>query len=303
MKVLLLGASGFIGKNLTIYLAKNYLTKQISLRDTDWEEQVFGGDVIINLVGKAHDHEGKATESDYYYANLELAIKAFQAFKDSSAKLFIHISSLAALEEFESKEPLTEEAFCHPNSWYGKSKRAAEEWLLAQEIPTDKCLIILRPPMVHGPGDRGNLKLLFKFVEKGIPYPLVKFKNERSFIGIENFCFFVDQVMQKFHSMQNGIFHIADDEPLSTSDIIEVIKEVTNRNVPNIGIPKSLIILIAKIGDIIPLPLNSKRLKKMTGTLVVSNKKIKEQLRVEKLPLATKEGMMKTIESFYKHKN
>ncbi|WP_333889205.1 NAD-dependent epimerase/dehydratase family protein [Sphingobacterium siyangense] len=300
MKVLLLGARGFIGKNLSIYLSKDYLIKQISLRDADWEKEALFGDVFINLVGKAHDHEKKATEADFYHANLELAMKSFQVFKDSSAKLFIHISSLAALEEYESNEPLTEDAICHPSSWYGKSKHAAEEWLLAQEIPKDKRLIILRPPMVHGPGDKGNLKLLFNFVEKGIPYPLIKFKNERSFIGIENFCFFIGQVIQKFNSMQNGIFHIADDEPLSTSDILQIIEEVTDRKVFNIGIPKYLIILMAKIGDFMPFPLNSKRLKKMTGTLLVANNKIKEQLKIEMLPITTREGMIKTIESFSK---
>ncbi len=303
MKVLLLGARGFIGKNLSIYLSKDYLIKQISLRDTDWEKQALFGDVIINLVGKAHDHEKKATEADFYHANLELAMKSFQVFKDSSAKLFIHISSLAALEEYESNEPLTEDAICHPSSWYGKSKHAAEEWLLAQEIPKDKRLIILRPPMVHGPGDKGNLKLLFNFVEKGIPYPLIKFNNARSFIGIENFCFFIDQIIKKFDSVPTGIFHISDDEPLSTSDLIKVIKEVTNKKGFNLGVPKSLVIFMAKIGDFIPFPLNSKRLKKMTGTLLVANNKIKEQLEIERLPITAKEGMIKTIESFGKNKN
>src|SRR5690606_19688226 len=291
----IIGASGFIGQNL---LNKFSNAKGISLRDEKWEEQVAKQEILLNLIGKAHDHKGTAKEEDYYYANVELAKKVFRAYINSSATLLLHISSLAALEEFESSKLLLESDACKPVSWYGKSKRHAEEWLLAQELPTDKKLIILRPPMVHGPGDKGNLGLLYKLISKGIPYPLSSFENHRSFISIDNFSFFIQQIIEKQCTLESGVYHIADDEPVSTKDIITIIKQITGKHVPDIALPKFLVKGLAKMGDIIPIPMNTKRLKKMTSDLLVSNAKIKQALGIEKLPLTAEEGLVKTIRSF-----
>jgi len=291
----ILGASGFIGENLLKVLQG---IQGVSLRTEGWQEQVSSASVIVNLVGKAHDHKGTATEQDYYYANVGLAKEVFQVFIESSASLLIHVSSLAALEEFESSNPLTESDECHPVSWYGNSKRDAERWLLAQAFPQNKKLVIIRPPMVHGPGDKGNLGLLYKLISKGIPYPLSSFDNKRSFISIGNFSFFIQQIIENQEMLDSGIYHIADDEPVSTNEIIEMIRSVTGKNVPKIALPKFLVKGIAKVGDVLPIPLNTKKLKKMTGDLLVSNGKIKQVLGINKLPLTAKEGLEQTIKSF-----
>ena len=295
MKTAILGSSGFIGKNLLKVLSKAH---GVSLRENTWINDFDSASVLINFVGKAHDHKRLATQEDYYHANTELAKQVYEAFVVSEAKLLIHVSSLAAIEEFESNVHLTELDRCQPVSWYGKSKYAAEKWLLEQKLPTNKKLIILRPPMVHGPGDKGNLGLLYKLISKGIPYPLSSFDNKRSFISIDNFCFYIQQIIQYQDNLESGIYHIADDEPISTKEIIAIMKKVTNKNVPNLALPKAFVKTIAKIGDKIPIPLNSKRLKKMTSDLLVSNKKIKTALGIEKLPLTAKEGLEKTIRSF-----
>jgi len=299
MKIVILGGkSGFIGQNISDQLAGIFDLEFLSMRNLDVMNKSFTADFIINLVGKAHDHSGTATENDYFQANVELAKKAFQIFLSSSAKILIHISSLAALEEFESDKALSEKDECNPVSWYGKSKRAAEQWLLKQELPSDKKLIILRPPMVHGPGDKGNLGLLYKFISKGVPYPLAAFNNQRSFISIGNFCYFIEQIVEHNHKLATGIYHISDDEPISTTEIINVIKDVTGKNTLNFSIPKFLIKGLAKIGDVIPIPLNTRRLKKMTSNLLISNKHIKNTLTISNLPLTAKKGLEITIRSF-----
>src|SRR5690606_3854836 len=147
INVLILGSTGFIGKNLVTYLSSNFTINCLSLRNSAWEKNIDNSNVFINLIGKAHDHKGKATKDEYYYVNVKLLKNIFEEFIKSSASLFIHISSLAAVEEFESTRPLDEKAFCNPISWYGKSKREAEEWLLNQKLPEGKKLIIIRPPM------------------------------------------------------------------------------------------------------------------------------------------------------------
>lgn len=298
--VLIIGSSGFIGQNLLHSLPQ---AKGISLRDRNWRNTLGSAAVALNLVGKAHDHEGTATEQDYHHANVELAKQVYQEFIQSSATLLIHVSSLAAIEEFESSVPLKETDACNPISWYGQSKREAEKWLLSQEVPEGKKLLILRPPMVHGSGDKGNLGLLYKLISKGIPYPLSSFDNKRSFISIDNFCFFIEQIIEKKDKLDSGIYHIADDEPVSTKEIIEIIKRITNKKTLNLALPKVLVRGIAKMGDVVPIPLNSKRLKKMTSDLLVSNEKIKKALGIGKLPLTAKEGLEKTIRSFKKGSN
>lgn len=299
MKIAVFGSSGFIGQNLVKYLQQYFSIYQISLRNQLWKDDVNEEiKVFINLVGKAHDHKGTATEKDYYFANVELAQQIFETFKKTDAKLFIHISSLAALEEYESVKPLEETDYCNPISFYGKSKRDAEEWLLKQNLPDGKKLIIIRPPMVHGPGDKGNLGLLYKIVSKGIPYPLASFENKRSFISIENFCYYILEIITKQENLDSGIYHVADDELVSTKTIIDIIKNVTKKKSINLFIPKIVIQSIAKVGDVLPLPLNTKRLKKMTSNLLVSNQKIKSALHIKKLPLTAEQGLIKTIKSF-----
>lgn len=299
-KILLLGSSGFIGKQFQKTFGNDIFP--MGVREEKWGDFIPRDiNVFINLVGKAHDHKGTATESDYYYANFELVKKIYEEFIKSNAELFIHLSSLAALEEFESKKPLTEEDSANPQSFYGKSKRAAEEWLLQQDLPQNKKIIILRPPMVHGVGDKGNLGLLYKFVSKGIPYPLSAFTNNRSFISIDNLSFFVKQIISNYSTLENGIYHVSDDSAISTDKIIQIIGSVENKKVKNIALPIFIVKSIARFGDFISFfPLNTKRLKKMTSSLTVSNQKIKSALGIEKLPLTAEQGLEITIKSFKK---
>ncbi|WP_226064007.1 NAD-dependent epimerase/dehydratase family protein [Kaistella polysaccharea] len=301
MKVVIFGSSGFVGKNLTRSLQKDFEIQELSVRENRWETKIDQEtEVFINLIGKAHDNKKKASEEDYYFSNIKLAQDIFEVFINSTASLLIYISSVAAIQEFSAEKPLTENDDCFPVSPYGKTKRTAEEWLQSQTVPGYKKVIILRPPMIHGPGDKGNLGLLYKIISTGLPYPLAAFKNERSFIGIENFNFYIAKIIENRHLLHSGIYHISDNEPLSTTAIVKVIKEVLEVKNSEIAVPKFLINGVATIGDFLPLPLNTKRLQKMTSSLVISNHKINQLLRMTKLPFTAEEGLRKTIKSFRK---
>ena len=298
---LIFGASGFLGTQLKKNLSGRIAP--VSLREKDWFNNLpKDANVFINCIGKAHDHKGTATEKDFYEANVEVVKTLFDEFLKSDAKLFIHISSIAAVEENERKEVLTEDSVGNPQSHYGKSKKAAEEYLLKQSLPSGKKLFILRPTMIHGEGDKGNLILLYKIISKGIPYPLGAFKNSRTFISIDNVVFFIDEIIEKHTEMKGGIYHITDDEPLSTQKIIEIIGEAKGKKPIILSPPKFLVNSLAKMGDMISLPITSKRLKKMTSNLIVSNQKIKTELNIDSLPVSAEEGMRKTIESFKNNK-
>lgn len=300
MKITVFGSSGFIGKNLVKSLQQHNEVNEVFLRNPAWENDIDAQtEVFINLIGKAHDHKGIATEKDYYIANYEIAKDVFNAFIKSNAEILIHISSIAAVEELERKNIITEESTCFPQSFYGKSKREAEVFLLNQSLPAGKKIVILRPTMIHGEGDKGNLTLLYKIISNGIPYPLGAFDNSRTFASLDNVVYVIDEIIKQKHTISSGVYNICDDDPLSTRRIIEIIGMVKEKN-PSIWlVPKSLVQLLAKLGDKISLPINSKRLAKMTTNLLVSNSKIKKELHLSKLPLTSEEGMRKTVKSFF----
>lgn len=297
MKIALFGSTGFVGQHLLDGLEAEIIP--VNIRKIAWESQIPADvDAFINCIGKAHDHKGAATEHDFYFANYELVKVLFEEFLKSNAQIFIHISSIAAVEENERKEVLTEDSVGNPQSHYGKSKKAAEEYLLKQSLPSGKKNFILRPTMIHGEGDKGNLTLLYKIISKGIPYPLGAFKNSRTFVSVDNVAFLMNEIIKKYKEIEGGIYHITDDEPLSTKKIIEIIGEAKGKKPIVLSPPKFLINSLAKMGDMISLPINSKRLKKMTSNLIVSNHKIKTALNIDSLPISAEEGMKKTIESF-----
>ena len=155
---------------------------------------------------------------------------------------------------------------------------------------------ILRPCMIHGPGNKGNLNLLYSVVRKGIPWPLGAFENRRSFAAIENVCAVVTGLLEG--DVPSGIFQVADDETLSTNRLIELIAESRGKSARIARVPKGLVSAAAKVGDVLHLPLNSERLKKLTESYVVCNDKIKRALGWESMPVSAEEGMRRTLESF-----
>ncbi len=180
---------------------------------------------------------------------------------------------------------------------YGKSKLAAEKYLLSKSLPAGKRLFIIRPCMVHGPGNKGNLNLLYQFAKKGLPWPLAAFENERSFLSIDNLAFFLHQMLQA-PDLPSGVYQLADDETLSTNQIIEIIANISGKNTHLWRLKPGLVSALAQVGDVLKLPINSERLQKLTERYVVSNHKIKQALNITRLPLTAREGLAKTIKSF-----
>jgi nucleoside-diphosphate-sugar epimerase len=150
--------------------------------------------------------------------------------------------------------------------------------------------------MIHGPGNKGNLNLLYQLVQKGLPWPLGAFENKKSFTSIDNLTYIISQIIEK--DIEPGIYLVANDEALSTNELIRLITTAQNRKSKIWNISKKMISLLARSGDIFHLPLNSERLKKLTESYVVSNQKIKKALGIEKMPVSAEEGMKKTFESF-----
>ena len=150
--------------------------------------------------------------------------------------------------------------------------------------------------MIHGPGNKGNLNLLYKVVSKGLPWPLAAFENKRSFCSIDNLCFVIKELLENA-SVPSGIYNVADDEPVSTNELVALIAASQKRKARLLRVPKGLIQTVSKVGDMLKLPLNSERLQKLTEDYVVSNAKIRAAIG-KSLPLSVKEGLQKTFASF-----
>ena len=295
MNIIITGATGFVGKNLSKFLKeKGHHISPLSLRKA-WELDQ-NAEAIIHLAGKAHDTKNTSAEKEYFEINTELTKKLFEEFLNTSAQDFIYFSSVKATAD-TVEGFLDESHTSNPQTPYGKSKLEAEEFLLSQKLPENKRLFIIRPCMIHGPGNKGNLNLLYKFVQKGIPYPLAAFENKRSFLSIDNLNFLILEMLSN-KNVGSGIYNFADDEVLSTNELVKLIANTSGKKEKLWKISSKLISATAKMGDVMKLPLNSERLKKLTENYWVSNQKIKNALGIDQLPVSASEGLEKTIKIF-----
>lgn len=346
MNILITGANGFVGTNVSRYLTAQgfeclaldvagvpdrgaYAARYTwgELEAIPWREVA----VVIHLAGKAHDTKNASDPQSYFDINVGLTKKILDECANArmrecgngSGRKFIFFSSVKACADAVDGV-LTEEQAPMPQTPYGKSKLEAEGVVRSALVHyCDSALVgatavgdqgadgsaetneltnyrtnalscyILRPAMIHGPGNKGNLNLLVKVVQKGIPWPLGAFENQRSFTSIEN----VSRVLEALITtdVEPGTYQVADDEPLGTNQVIGLIAESLGRKPRTWKIAPGLMRCVAQIGDVLHLPLNSERLKKLTESYVVSNRKLLKALGWQKMPVSAQEGMRATL--------
>ena len=201
---------------------------------------------------------------------LEALTRPFHNFTDEDAIVFAEVQGSKFLDE--------------PS---GKAER---------KVQGEKQVYIMRPCMIHGPGNKGNLNLLYGVVSKGIPWPLGAFENRRSFTSIGNLQEVIKGLLTK--DTLSGIYHMGDDEALSTNELIEVICSALGKKAHIWRLPKGLMFFVARLGRWLHLPLDSERLRKLTENYVACNAKIKRALGVARMPVDALVGLMRTLENF-----
>lgn len=328
MKILITGIHGFVGTNLVKALQAEHQiygldivapVKEGVVKTYSWEElekNMPEIDAVIHLAGKAHDTKNKSAADIYFKVNTGLTQRIFDWFlAQKRTKKFIFFSTVKSAADVVEGDVLTEECVPTPVGPYGESKIKAENYILEKFAPEalqnpyhafgnstlypEKQVYIMRPCMIHGPGNKGNLNLLYGVVSKGVPWPLGAFENRRSFTSIQNLCAVVDGLLTK--KVTSGIYHMADDEALSTNELIEVICSALGKKAHIWRVPQNVMNGVAKIGGWLHLPLNPFRMQKLTENYVVNNAKIKKALELKKMPVSAKEGLIHTIQSFKKH--
>lgn len=308
MKILITGVHGFVGNNLVDALKEQHILygldiispRKDGVRFTfSWDSldknEIPEVDAIIHLAGWAHDTKNQSSAEIYFKVNTELTKEIFDYFLDHKRiKKFVFFSTAKAAAD-KVDGVLTEDVVPAPIGPYGESKIKAEEYILSK-MPADKDVYIFRPCMIHGPGNKGNLNLLYNVVRKGIPWPLGAFENRRTFTSVENICFVVNGVITQ--NVPSGIYNMGDDDALSTNELIKVICKSLGKKPHIWKLPKGLMNSVAKLGGVLHLPLNPERLRKLTENYVSSNAKIKKALGVKNMPVDAREGLKRTLESF-----
>lgn len=308
-RVLITGITGFVGTNLLAHFKDNeeivlfgHSRKQNFDKASGWcyhqpvllstlgaqtlnENKI---DVIIHLAGIAHDLSNQYKPEDYYRVNFEGTKKLYDEFLKSSASKFIFVSSIKAACDVASS-PVDESIVPNPITDYGKSKRMAEEYILSIPLSNRKSFYILRPGMIHGAGNKGNLNLLYKFVKLGLPFPFGAFHNQRSFLSVDNFSFVIESLIKK--KIESGIYHLADDGFLSTVELYKLISKTVGKKSLVLNVPKKFIETMAALTG------KKAMIGKLTENMMISNKKIVNAIG-SPFPISMEEGLTKTISSF-----
>lgn len=291
-KVLITGYSGFIGSYIiSKSLIHDFVKLNLRTSAAYVPNDIFS---VIHLAGKAHDFSDKENLLDYYKVNTDLTKNLFDSFLKSKASVFIYVSSIKAVAD-NNVSQLKEIDQANPQTHYGKSKLLAEEYILSKVVPIGKRVYILRPGMVYGPGNKGNIELLLKFVKLGLPWPLGCYHNKRSFCHVANLAFVINEII-KVDNFSPGIYNVVDNDSISTNELVQVLGVSNNKKVTILCIPQRVVVLFTRIGDFLNLPFNTDRLNKLTDNFTVSNAKLIKELKKD-LPFDLREGLKNSIVS------
>ncbi len=320
MKILVTGSTGFIGRALIDSLLKNNYSVFATVRNTscnyfnpdvnlinighltptfDWSHDLQGVDVIIHLAARTHilNDQSRHRLSSYRYVNVECSLNLARQAAKVGVKRFIYLSSIKVNGEFTTLgQPFKAEDIPMPQDFYGISKFEAELGLLKISEEFGMELVIIRSPLVYGPGVKANFLSIIRWLKLGIPIPLGGvIRNKRSFIFLDNL---IDIIVTCINHPQavNEIFLVSDDEDLSTAELLKRLSLALGSSSRLISIPTTLVIYGAKLVG------RSDIAQRLCYSLQVDINKTKDLLNW-KPKVSVDNGLLKTATYFLKNQN
>ena len=320
--ILVTGATGFIGCHLLPVLHQQGWQTTAAVRDdfrqplsipiktikvgeiddmTDWQEALLGIDTVIHLAGRAHIlHETISNpEAAFIKVNTKGTINLVKQSLKAGVKHFIFVSSIHAMAA-ESDDILNENSSCHPDSPYGRSKLQAEQALIELAKDSDMTWTILRPTLVYGLGNLGNMERLMKLIKRGLPLPFGAIKNRRSFVFVGNLVAAIITCLDHPNAA-NQIFLISDNQAVSTPQLIRLIAQQIQQPCQLLPVPTTLLRFLGYLGDRIEsitgknLPFNTYNIDRLLGSLAVDSSYIQKTLDWQP-PFTLEQGLARTIQ-------
>lgn len=281
-ELLVTGASGFVGSRFCSQYKDKYSICTISLQksvvaDIDFEKV----DTVLHLAGIAHRME-KTPDELYHKINHKLSYELALKAKEAGVKHFIYMSTIKVYGDH--MELVAPDVPCEPDDAYGESKLLGENAI--QSLSSDKFIVsIIRPPLIYGPGVKGNMKKLIELTGKRKVLPFGRIDNQRSLVGIDNLLALIELILK---NRPSGVFLVQDAQPLSTSQLIELIGEAQGRSLKLISIPGIVRSLLKVLKPGIH--------KRLFGSLLVDDSQTRSELGFTP-PISTDEGIKAMIKN------
>lgn len=304
-RYLVSGANGFIGSALVAHLCGKGIPVTGVVRraaggndlvqadavgpDMDWSETLRGHEVLVHTAGRAHVlyNQGANSLAEFRLVNVEGTLALARQAADAGVRRFVFVSSIGVNGNVNTR-PFTAADPPNPVEPYAQSKWEAEQGLMQLATETDMDFVIIRPPLVYGPGAPGNFGSLVRWIEKGIPLPLGAIDNKRSLAGIDNL---VDLIIRCIDhpAAANHVFLAGDGEDLSTTDLLRGVGKAMGRPARLIPVPVGLLQFGATL-------LGKKAMvQRLLGSLQVDISKTRELLDW-KPPFTVEEGLRRCFE-------
>ena len=234
-KILITGANSYIGTSFEKYMSQwseKYQVDTVDMIGGTWREKSFAGyDCVYHVAGIAHSDSGKISPEKaklYYAVNTDLTVETARKAKSEGVKQFIFMSSAIVYGEsapIGKTKVITKDTPVSPANSYGDSKVQAEKGILPLNDDSFK-VVVLRPPMIYGPGSKGNYPVLSKLAQKLPVFP--KVDNQRSMLYIDNLMEFVRLMVE---NEEQGIFWPQNEEYSNTTELVELIAKAHGRSV------------------------------------------------------------------------
>ena len=316
MKILLTGASGFIGSKIISALDKKNIKHVDVLRskinnpgkgqyqvdsidgDTTWENAFDKVNVVVHTAARAHIMNDEVLDplTEYRAVNTEGTLNLARQAATNGVKRFIFVSSIKVNGEATSgTKPFTEQILPEPQDPYGISKMEAEDGLRILASETGMEVVIIRPPLVYGPNVKANFLNLMKLADTGIPLPFGAINNKRSMVYVENLVDFIIKCIDH-PAAANQTFLISDDKDLSLTGLLKLIRSAFGRSLRLLPVPALLFHIVGKITG------KTAVVDRLIGDLQVDSSKA-ENLLGWTPPFTVEEGIKATVTSYSKGKN
>jgi len=261
--------------------------------ETDWSQALSGVDVVVHTAARVHDMSTTAADqySAYLKTNSDSTLNLARQAAAVGVKRFIFLSTIKVNGEFTLPgAPFTEQDNPRPQGAYAVSKLKAENGLQQVGRDTGMEIVILRPPLVYGPGVKANFHTMIQWVSRHIPLPLGAISNSRSLIALDNLVDFIITCIDH-PAAANQVFLVSDGDDMSTTELLQRVSSALGGSIMLIPVPESVLIMFGRITG------KTETFQRLIYSLQVDISKSRKMLGWVP-PVSVSEGLSRTVEAY-----